>query len=71
MLCHSSAIFIVRYSNFIEILSTKNVDLIQNVAYYVYYSFKLKNCCCMECFFFFNEITVIICNVLHTNIICF
>ena len=34
---------VISYSNFIEIMTAKNVDLIQNLAYYVYYSFELKN----------------------------
>ena len=33
---------VISYLNFIEIISAKNVDLIQDLAYYVYYSFELK-----------------------------
>ena len=34
---------VISYSNFREIMTAKNVDLIQDLAYYVYYSFELKN----------------------------
>ena len=34
---------VISYSNFIEIMTAKNVDLIQDLTYYVYYSFELKN----------------------------
>ena len=34
---------VISYSNFREIMTAKNVDLIQDLAYYVYYSLELKN----------------------------
>ena len=63
---------VISYSNLIGIMTVKNVDLIQDLTYYVYYSFELKSTPAVVCNVIFNEISTIwnvLCTHKHTMLL--